>query len=356
MIDIINAYVEAGHQCVLLTGRLVQRNTALDPTVKIESIIRYNRTTTLKRFTTWIVGFLQILFKVMIKYRRGRLFIVSNPPLSVFLPRIVKNPFQLLIFDIYPDVLTELGYLSDKSFIIRQWIKSNKKVFPRAESIFTITESMKKVLRNYTSEVKVVPLWTSEGFFKPIDQPENAFVQKHGLMGKFIVLYSGNIGLAGDVEVLIDVAAKIQDDDIVFLIIGEGASKQSIVNKADKLKLKNVRFLPWQPVEELPFSLASASVAVISLGVKTSKLAIPSKLYNFLSVGVPLLCLASKDSEVAGLVEKYQCGESFEPNEINRIINFVYNLKMNRELYNSMKKNSFDASKDFNIVNVKKFL
>ncbi len=107
-------------------------------------------------------------------------------------------------------------------------------------------------------------------------------------------MYSGNIGLSGDVEVLIDVAEKIRRDDIIFLIIGDGAKKQMIREKAEKLVLKNIIFLPWQPADELPFSLSSASIAVVSLGVKTSRLAVPSKLYNCLSVGAPLLCLTSK--------------------------------------------------------------
>ena len=358
MIDIINAYEEAGYSCVLVTGRLIERNTPLHSKIKIDRIIKYDRSTTFRRLLTWGLGFLQIWLKVVFKYHKDCLFIVSNPPLAPLLPLVVKNPFQLLIFDIYPDALSELGYLSEKSNIIRWWRKSNNKVFAKAKCIFTITDSMKQVLQKYAGNkvIEVVPVWTNNTFFKPIAPSDNLFLKKHKLSGKFIVLYSGNIGLSGDVDVLIDVAAEIKRDDIIFLIIGDGAKKEKIRGKANKLDLKNVIFLPWQPVSELPFSLSSASLAVISLGIKASKLAVPSKLYNFLSVGAPLLCVTSKGSEVENLVTKYECGRSFEPDDINGMVSFIVEVVDNEDLHRLMKANSLKASGDFNVSNINKFL
>lgn len=358
MIDIINTYAEAGYSCILVTGRLVERNNLLHPTVKLERIIKYNRKTTFWRIFTWVLGFLQIWIKVTFKYKKEYLFIVSNPPLAPLLPMFTRNPFQLLIFDIFPDSLTKLGYLSEHSLIVKWWSKSNKKVFAKARCIVTITGSMKQVLQKYSlkNAVEVVSVWTDNTFLKPVDPRENPFLEKYKLSGKFIVLYSGNIGLAGDVDVLIDVAIKTKRDNILFLIIGDGAKKDLIQELVKKHNLKNVMVLPWQPITELPYSLSSADLAVISLGAKVSQLAIPSKLYNFLSVGAPLLCLTSKGSEVESLVTKYECGKNFEPNDIDGILNFILEVADNKELYNLMRSNSFKASKNFSSINVTKFL
>lgn len=357
MIDIINAYVKAGNSCVLITGRLVERNMPLHPTVKIEKILKYDRTTTLKRLFTWCFGFLQIVWKVVFKYRKEQLFIVSNPPIAPLLPLFVRNPYQLLLFDIYPDALTELGYMSQNSLFIKCWEKSNNKVFARAKRIFTITNSMKQVLQKYSGnkEVEVVPVWTDNNFLKPIDSDENPFIEKHGLYGKFIVLYSGNIGLSGNVEVLIDVANEIKRKDIIFLIIGDGAKKEEVQEKAIQLALNNVKFLPWQPIVELPFSLSSADLAVISIGAQASKLAVPSKLYNFLSVGAPLLCMTSKGSEVESLIERYNCGKCFDPFDIIGIARFILEVAENKELHRTMETNSLKASKDFDVSNINEF-
>ena len=358
MIDIINEYVKAGFSCTLLTGRLVVRNNPLHPSVKIGHIIRYNRVTTFKRLYTWTIAFLQIWSKILVKYRKDTLFIVSNPPFAPLLPLFVKNRFILLFFDIYPDVLSELGYLSRNSRIINWWEGFNSRVFVKAAGIFTITNGMKKVLSKYVDEKKidVVSLWTDNEFLKPVSPHNNPFIEKHNLSGKFVVLYSGNLGLAGDVDVLLEVAAEITRNDIIFVIIGEGARKVRMQEKARSLNIENVVFLPWQPVNELTYSFSSADLAVVTLGKGASMLAIPSKLYNFLSVGAPLLCISPENSEVDNLISGYDCGRNFESSETKRIIAFIMEVAGNKSLHQQMKANSLKASAEFNSDNVIKLV
>lgn len=358
MIDIVNSYSDAGFSCVLLTGRLVVRNKPLNPSVKVERIITYNRTSKLSRLWSWLIGSLQIFIKIAFRYRKHEIFIVSNPPTATLLPLLFNNPFSLLIFDIYPDVLTELGYAAPGSFINRLWEKWNKKIYPRAANIFTITEGMGEVLRKYSADrpVKVVPLWTDNSFLKPVDADDNPFLTRHRLQGKFIVLYSGNIGLASEVDVLVDVAYRIQRDDILFLIIGEGAKKEPMAKRIRDTGLANFIMLPFQPASELPFSLSSAQLAVVALGKGETRLAVPSKLYNYLSVGAPLLCLSSMGSEVQRLVEKYKCGQNFELHDIDGIVSYIIHLVENPAIHSTLRKNSLMASRDFSGGNVLKFL
>jgi glycosyltransferase involved in cell wall biosynthesis len=358
MIDIINTYAIAGYKCVLITGRLVIRNRPLFPGVKVEKIIQYDRMTITRRLLTWFIGFIQILWKIITRYRRDDLFIVSNPPFAPLLPILLRNPVHLLIYDIFPDVLVESGYLSNKSALIKWWQKFNRKAFVKARNIFTITNGMKMVLQNYAlnKTIEVVPIWTDNTFLKPIDPDINPFIKKHNLSGKFIVMYSGNLGLSADVEILMDIALEINRNDIVFLIIGDGIKKDGIREKVSRLGLTNLVLLPWQPTEELPYSLASANIGVIFLGNKLSKLAIPSKLYNFLSVGSPLLCITPKGSEIESIVRKYKCGNSFEPDNIKGMANFVSEVADNIDFYSSLKMNSLKASEDYGISKIDKFL
>jgi len=358
MIDIANAYVQSGCKVSLITGRLVKRNTPLDSSITLSKICKYRRSSAAMRLLTWFVGIFQILFLVWFKYRKSHLFIVSNPPFAPLIPLFCKNTYSILIYDIYPEALSELGYLSEKSWLVRIWKKLNKKVYSKADYFFTLTQGMKMVLESYTgeSQVKVIPEWTDSQFLKPIEPASNPFIKKHNLSGKFIVLYSGNIGLSGDVDKLVDIAAGINRDDIMFVIIGDGAKKEQIINKVSLHNLTNVLILPWQPVKELPYSLSSASIAVVSLGKATSNLAIPSKLFNYLSVGAPLLCMTAKGSEVDSLVSKYNCGRSFEPENISGITEYIYEISDNHELYYTMQKNSLDASKKFTAINAFKFI
>ena len=358
MIDIVNAYADAGYPCILIAGRLIPRNKQLNPTVKVEKIVRYNRSSNLTRLWSWIIGSLQILIKVVSKYRQWHLFIVSNPPTAALIPLVLKNPFSLLIFDIFPDVLSELKYSRPDSFVIRVWEELNRKIYPRAVQIFTITEGMGEVLKKYSgnNRVSIVHLWTDNNFLRPIDPENNHFVISHRLKDKFVVFYSGNIGLASEVDVLIDVASRMKQKNIVFLIIGEGAKKEPMVRRVRELGLNNVIMLPYQPVSELPFSFSSAQLAVVVLGKGETKLAVPSKLYNYLSVGAPLLCLSSSGSELQRLVETYQCGRNIDLDDIDGISSYITYLAGNPAVHASLKQNSLNASRDFGGENVRKFL
>ena len=358
MIDIINTHVSRGVQCVLITGRLVERNSQLDNSVKVVKIIRYNRKSGFYRLLTWSIGFIQIWIQVLINFRKETLFIVSNPPIAPLLPIFVKNKFKLLIFDVYPDALSELGYLSKDSMLIKLWKRLNRKVYQRATGLYTITTGMKMVLANYTdrNSITVVPLWTDNSFLKPIPSEKNPFIKKHSLDGKFIVMYSGNLGLSSNPELLIELASVIDNENIIFLIIGEGAKKQRLVDKVETEGLKNVLFLPWQPANEMPYSFAAADLAVIFHGPGISKLAIPSKLYDFLSAGAPLFCVTSKESEVERLVENFNCGKSFLPDDLKGMMNFILKLSEDKSIAADLSANSLEASNAFSIINTQLFL
>lgn len=357
MIDMANAFVAKGFDVHLITGRLVERNHSLDEKVKITKILKYQRDSTVKRLSTWLIGFLQIFFQVLIKHRHKNLLLVSNPPFATLLPLFIKNPFSLLIYDVYPDALIEYQILKENSIIVQQWKKSNIKIFKKAKRIYTLNESMKQVLLKYDAgeKIKVVPIWTDNTFLKPIPKTENSFIKELGLEGKFIVQYSGNLGKTHPIEKLLDVAQIIPEETYTFVIIGGGEKFKSIEAGIKERKLTNVRLLPWQPVEKLPMTLAAADVGVVTLGKEASNLSIPSKTYNLMSVGVPILSVCNHSSALASLVTKNNIGNNFEEDEILKMADFIKELKENKDSRAYFKNNSLKLSKKFTPENAYKF-
>jgi glycosyltransferase involved in cell wall biosynthesis len=358
MIDLINTHVEAGYDSTLITGRIIERGSPLHSSVKVEKIIRYNRNSVFNRLFTWLWATLQIVLIIKTKYRKSKLFIVSNPPFAPLITLLVKNPYSVLIFDIFPDALVDSGILSEKACFVKWWKKVNKKVFKEAERIFTITQSMRQVLQNYAGdrEVELVPIWADNRFLKRIDPSDNPFIKRHNLQDKFIVLYSGNIGLAGQVDALLDIASEFRRKDIVFVFIGEGAKKKWLELKVAEHKLKNVLILPWQPAKDLAYSLSSANIAVVGIDQKASRLAMPSKLLSYLSVGAPILCLASEDTDLAKFVLKNKIGGTFNSTQKIDVIKFIEWLMASPEECSKISKNSLIASEFFTFTNAREFL
>lgn len=357
MVDIINAHDNLLSRKILMTGSLVNKNGKQGKFL-VKQIKKYNRSSTLKRLYSWVLAFVQILWQVKLHHRRSYLFIVSNPPFAPLLSLFCSNNFSLLIYDIYPDVLVEYGIFGKKSLVIKIWEKLNTRLYKKADKVYTISEGMKRRIGKYIPDGKidVVPLWANEGQLKPILKENNKFIKANGLEDKFIVLYSGNLGRTHDLETLIYAAEKIKRDDILFLIIGGGDKKSKLQEMIRDNEISNVIMKPWQPIEMLPYTLNSADLGVVTLGSGASGLSLPSKTFNYISVGVPLLCIAEKTSELAKLVQNYEVGGTFRPDEIDEIIEFILAYADNKEQYNTVRDNVYKASRDFSKENAKKFV
>ena len=357
MIDIIHTFGKHFTDNVLIAGTINPRNNPLGNQVVIEKIVPINRKSTLKRLISWSLGFLKTLYLVKTKYRNAHLFLTTNPPFAPLIPLFCSNSYTLLVYDVYPDVLTEFKILRKDSFFVKLWQNANRKVYAKADQLFTISEGMKSCMEFYSGDrmVKVVPVWTDNKFLKPISKKENPFVISQGLENKFVVLYSGNLGYTHDLDVIIEIAAKIKHTDLFFLIIGEGDKKSQLQQKISDHGLTNCRILPLQPIEILPYSLATADLGIVSLGKGASMLSVPSKTFNLMSVGVPLLCIASKESELSGLVQKHEIGKCFASDEVTAMIEFTESLADNPSYHKTLCENALKASKQYGSENAEKF-
>lgn len=358
MFDTVNAFIERGDEVALIASPFKDNNRRLRSSVKVEYIIKYDKTSAIKRVFTWGVGTLQILWYLLTKFRGWEVVYVTNPPMSYFCQKIVNNPYSIIVYDIYPDALRNVG-IRENSLIYRWWAKQNRKIFFKAKKIFTLCDSMSSALEKYTSrnKLKVVPLWVLDNELKPIPKSENKFAIKHNLQDKFVVMYSGNMGYTHSVDKLVDVAILMKNDlKIHFLLIGNGKKRLELEQRIKREGLTNCTVLDWQPADVLPQSLASADLGVITLNDDSAKISIPSKTFNLMAVGAPLLCISPQDAEMRKIIDKYKNGASFSSDELMEIIKFIRIVANDKTMKDKLSENSIRASKDYTIENAKMYL
>lgn len=359
MRDMINAYSAAGYAVTLMSSRESWDGFKgeLPKGVGHCKVIAYDRTSTIQRLWTWGVCTMQMWLNILIHHRGEEVLYVSNPPTSPLLPLVLKNKFSLLIWDIYPDVMVSQRITKDDSFITKWWSKKNKTVFTKAKNVYTISDGMKCCLAKYGSDekIKVVPLWP-DGVMQRVVKSENLFIKEQKLEGKFVVMYSGNLGNTHRMDVLLDVAQLVHDEDVVFLLIGEGGKKKMIEERIEKEKIRNVRLLPFQSLEMLPHSLSTADIAVVTLDSTSSQMSVPSKTFNLMAVGAPLMCIASTESELGNLVRKYNVGVIYAPENVVEMAKFVIHLKADKEDWEKYCANALVAAKNFTSENAKLFV
>lgn len=348
-IDTANAYVAKYDEVVLFAGQVGNSERKLDESIKVHRICAYNKNSAIKRMATWAIASIQIFFLLLFKYREYEIVYVTNPPMSYFCSLIFKRPFSIIVYDAYPDALRNIG-IKEGHWIYDLWSKWNCKLFSKAHKVYTLSEGMALQLTKYVARerIKVVPLWSGSENFAPIPKNKNPFVKEHKLEDKFIVLYSGNMGYTHNVDTLIDVADILKDNhQIHFLFIGDGKKKSEMVEAVKKKKINNCSFLDWQTTDILPYSLASADIGVVTLNEETVKTSVPSKTFNLMAVGSPLLCIATQDAEIAKIVNKYKNGIVCSSNQVEKIADFILELSNNNSKMKELSHNSLLASKDF---------
>ena len=361
MVDIVNAYVRSGKydSVELFAGEINIRPSVPDSSVHVIKTVKYDKSSTLKRLLTWVGAFVHLLWVVWRRGKHCHLVLVSNPPLNVFVPLFTRKKYSFIVYDLYPDSLFSQGFVKRSSFLGRWWMTKNKQIFAKADCVFTLSEDMKKAVAQYVAEdkIKIVYNWAHNEHMRPIDKKENVFLADLKLQDKFIVLYSGNMGMTHDIDVLVDVAGRLKENDkIHFLFIGEGAKKAVVEEKVARYGLKNCSVLPYQPLEVLPYSMGAADLAVVTTDAKQSGLSVPSKTYTYLATGAALLCLAEENTELARLTRESRSGRCFVSQDLDGIAGYILQMVSDRRLLQEYKDNSRKASLRYTPENAQKYV
>ena len=362
-IDMANEYVKKYIDVTLITGKVMPTYAELDPKINVVFKKKYNNLKNSSRVYTWLVFFFQSLFYILFRRKIDKVLFVSNPPMlpfiGVFLSCIKKLKYDVLVYDIYPDALLNFGYVTEKSIIYKFWERMNEKTYKYANRIFTISEFMKVVISRTAKEkeIEVVYPWVDTSFIVPKNKSENWFIEKHNLVDKKVVLYSGNMGITHDLMVVLQAAKvllKKKDERFQFLFIGDGVQLKNLMSFKEDNLLENVSFLPYQDADVLPFSFTSADFGIVSLGTGAEGLSVPSKMFYLLAAGCSVISISDKGSEIEYLVNKNDLGISIEPGNVNDLVNFL--VSTNEAELIKAKTNSRNLSYSFTLKNAKKFL
>lgn len=361
MVDIVNAYVQSGKydRVEFFAGEINIRPSVPDSSVHVIKTVKYDKSSTLKRLLTWVGAFVHLLWVVWRRSKHCHLVLVSNPPLNVFVPLFTRKKFSFIVYDLYPDSLFSQGFVKRNSFLGRWWMTKNKQIFAKADCVFTLSEDMKKAVAQYVAEdkIKIVYNWAHNEHMRPIDKKENVFLADLKLQDKFIVLYSGNMGMTHDVDMLVDVADRLKKNKTIhFLFIGEGAKKPIVEAKVARYRLENCSVLPYQPLEVLPYSMGAADLAVVTTDAKQSGLSVPSKTYTYLATGAALLCLAEENTELARLTRERRIGRCFVSQDLDGIAGYILQMVSDRRLLQEYKDNSRKASLRYTPENAQKYV
>jgi colanic acid biosynthesis glycosyl transferase WcaI len=169
--------------------------------------------------------------------------------------------------------------------------------------------------------------WAHDDLVSPMGT-DTSYRSEWKLGTKFVLRYSGNMGVKQGLDSLMDAAAVLRDQhEIEFLIVGDGGEKGALMERASALKLENVQFRPLQSMERLSELLATADVAVVPQKRGVKDIVLPSKLGNLLASGRPVIAATERDTEFGRIVPESGCGVLVEPGNGEEIASAILRLR-----------------------------
>jgi hypothetical protein len=233
--------------------------------------------------------------------------------------------------DLNPDQAISMGLASSSSLMSRALHKLNEVAFQRADLLVVLDEFMASRIRdNYgvTRPMLVRPPWPHEQFFEPSKPASNRYRTENGVRDdQILFMYSGNHGESLPLLTFLESARVLKDDDrAVFFFVGGGRGKPAVEAYVARHNMRNVRCLPYQPLEDLGELLSAADVHMVTMGENLVGINHPCKIYGAMSVGRPLLYVGPSPSHMSVLIEEHGLGWQVQHGDVDGAVAVIQSI------------------------------
>ncbi|MBN1481472.1 glycosyltransferase WbuB [candidate division KSB1 bacterium] len=273
----------------------------------------------------------------MIRQRRPDIILSANTPLQAqkHLQRAcrdVKGRFIYWLQDLLgiaaKSVLSKkLGFLG--IVVGLYFLRLEKKMLSRSDAIIVIAEAFAAILQNWritNNNLHIIPNWAPIDSI-PVLGKANAFSLEHGLADKFVVLYSGTMGMKQNPEIVVRAAtALLPFPWIVFVFISNGVGMEYLHKQKVEKHLDNMLLLPLQPFEQLPNCLATADLGLVLLDVDAGVYCVPSKVWSLYCAARPVLLVVPRNNLAAQVTQTFDTGVVLEPDESEKLAQTILSL------------------------------
>ena len=310
--------------------------------VKVSEFDKSNKISRIKNILDYFFNAIKAIKK---SGKQDLIFTISQPPilgglLGVYAKRKKKAKLVYNIQDFNPEQTMSVKYSKNK-LLLKILMFLDKRSCKKSDLIITVGRDMQETLekrfnnKNVPNNV-VINNWINEKEVYPIEKNNKKIVEfkkKYNLEDKFIIMYSGNIGLYYDLENIVKIMAEFKDDNVAYVFVGEGSVKNKLVEYVEENKLNNFYFIPYQPKSELVYSLNSADIHLVTNAKGIKGVSVPSKIYGVMATNIPILGILEESSEAYKIIEDSKCGIIAETGNYEQIRNEIKQLVEQKHKY-----------------------
>lgn len=260
-----------------------------------------------------------------------------------------RKKWVMEVRDLWPESIVAVGAMRRNFFItFFEWLE--KRLYLSANHIIVVTDTFKEKISSRGISIEKISVFKNGAnldFFRAGEKPAS-LIKKHGFEGKFVIAYIGTHGMAHGLDFILDSIGELYNSnpEILFLFMGDGSEKNNLLSKAKELELKNVLFLDSVPKNEVVDYLKVMDVALVNLKKSETFLTvIPSKIFEAAAMNKPILL--GLEGETKEIIETYQAGLCFIPEDRISFIEKVKNISLNLEEYMKFQEGCARLALDF---------
>jgi colanic acid biosynthesis glycosyl transferase WcaI len=292
-----------------------------------------NKDVFIQRIINLVTISLSIFWMAVRSIKKGDLVVVvTNPPLlpytTMLACRLRGARYIVRVDDVYPDMLVVAKLLSRQSALFRGVNWFTAQLYHGAERVIVLGQDMSRLavgkMSRHGDRVQVIPTWADLDLVSPASKADNALLQELGLTRKFVVQWAGNMGHPHDVESLWEAMVRLQDDpEIHFLFVGSGYKRAWLASQVQSAGLRNVTLLGNRPRSDQQNFLNACDVSLSSYVKGMTGLGVPSRTYNILAAGKPILAIGEPDSELGCLINQEKVGWLVPPGDPDQLVQVI---------------------------------
>jgi colanic acid biosynthesis glycosyl transferase WcaI len=311
---------------------------------------RWGSRSRLRRLFDWGTFYLSAMIAVVRLPAQDVIISMTTPPyiaLSAIVHKLLHPRTRIVLWnmDCYPEAIERTGMVKVEGLVSRMMAAMNRLIFRRIDQLICLDGAMESLLAQYKPKDRelpttIIPNWERAALFngqRPSPMQWDA-VTASALRDRFIVLYLGNAGYGHEFATMIEAAGLLKNEPVVFLFVGGGAMVRWIDQQRRARGLTNIVLHDYVAKEQTPSVMCGAGCALITLEEQVAGVMSPSKLHANLAMGLPILYVGPRHSNVDEAIGRFGCGLSLRPGQAKEMAQYIRTLIYDANIRTELSK------------------
>jgi glycosyltransferase involved in cell wall biosynthesis len=317
-------------------SKVLKANYEINPKILVKrvSVPSFDKNKIVLRVIGFLILTLGFFFKILFNVsKKDKLILVTNPPSLLpvisFLKLIKGFKYTIIVHDVFPENAIAGGLLNKHGKTYKIILSIINWSYKKADDLIVVGRDMRDLFEIKTQmnkPINVITNWADHEMVYPLEDFDLKGYYSLQIEKEIIIQFAGNIGRVQGLDMVFNTIEHLQNENLHFIFIGSGALKDSLIKKSESMTFRKIHFLPPKSRIDQQLFLNACHIGLVTLSPGMYGLGVPSKVYNIMAAGKPILYIGDKNSEIYLYIIDHEIGWAFTWDEQKRLNQFLSKL------------------------------